>query len=355
MTSRWMLTVPTVILLSACTEEPAGPVVGPPPPDIARAVYVFHEGNFGDPSGARLAIFDIDRDTVFRDVVEAANGGEHLGSLGDDMAIEDSLAYFVMSGSEEVKVLRLSDHLLLRSVALPGSTPHDILVDGARRRAYVTRLYRSSVLVVDLATLRAIDTIDVGSNPQGMALSGDRLFVCNSGYGSSNTVSVIDVTADSLIATIQVADGPTQAVSAPDGRLWVACTGNQFLDVPTPGRVAIINPTTLALEATVDVGGNLLGPIAIDPAGYAYVIAAPPGSFFGGPVHRIALTNRVVTEAFLAGAFYALAVESATGEVYVADVRAFQSDGELRRYTREGTLLRAVDVQRGPGTLRFRR
>ena len=195
----------------------------------------------------------------------------------------------------------------------------------------------------------------VGPNPQGMVLHEDRLFVCNSGYGSSNTVSVIDLATDLVAATIQVADGPAQAVVGPDGMVWVACTGNPFLGLPTPGHVVIINPSSLSVEATIDVDGHLLGPIAADPEGYIYVIAAPFGSYFGGPVNRITVSSRAVTPTFVSGTFYALAVEPVTGDVYVADVRAFQSDGELRRYNREGVLLRSVDVQRGPGTLRFRR
>src|SRR5690625_6538024 len=66
-----------------------------------------------------------------------------------------------------------------------------------------------------------------------MVLSGSHLFVANSGFGSDNTVSVIDPESDSVIHTIQVGAGPTRLVDGGDGRLWVVAGGNEAFDEET--------------------------------------------------------------------------------------------------------------------------
>jgi hypothetical protein len=80
-------------LLSGCDENPPYRSIPVSPDFVANGVYILHEGSFGDPTGARLSVYDIDADTVYHDIFEAANGGAHLGSLGDDIEIVNGVAY----------------------------------------------------------------------------------------------------------------------------------------------------------------------------------------------------------------------------------------------------------------------
>jgi YVTN family beta-propeller protein len=102
-----------------------------------------------------------------------------------------------------------------------------------------------TVSVVDLARREEVSSIAVGLHPCGLVLSRDgrRLFVANA---NSDTVSVIDTAARSIIETIKVA--PTQALplgSAPnavalsqDGRvLYVANGGNNSVAVVDLGTL----------------------------------------------------------------------------------------------------------------------
>jgi hypothetical protein len=67
----------------SCTRDPSGPDELNNILPVAKGVYVLHEGNYGDASGARLALYDLALDTVYTDIVERANSGLHLGSTGD--------------------------------------------------------------------------------------------------------------------------------------------------------------------------------------------------------------------------------------------------------------------------------
>ena len=342
------------ISLSGCLQDPSGPSLSAPPPGV-KGVYVLNEGNFGDPSGARLTLYDPVHDSTYRDVFEASNNGSHLGSLGDDMAFLDSTAYIVMSGSENIDVISLSNHTLLRSLVLPGSSPHDILIDAPGKRAYVTRLFKNSVFVLDLISFSVVDSLPVGSNPQGMALAGRMLYVCNSGYGASRTASVIDIAGDSVAKTVVLADGPTGCTSSSDGRIWIACTGNAFGSPATAGKVFIVNPANAAIEDSISFSGNIWGSIVMGGDGYVYLLGVTPGSFTGGPVHRIQASTRAVSLNYIAGTYYALAIDEATGDIYAADAKNFATDGEVRIYSKDGTFKKSFAAQKGPGVIRFRR
>jgi DNA-binding beta-propeller fold protein YncE len=165
-------------------------------------------------------------------------------------------------------------------------------------------------------------------------------------------VSVIDRVADTVRSTITVSDGPTNAITDPAGKVWVVCRGNAFGVPPTPGKVFIIDPTTLLKEDSVEFAQNLQGIVALDTSGYVYTVGA--AGFFGGPVHRISLSTRQVEMNFIQDTSYAMAVDQVSRDIYVADARQFVEDGVASVYTSTGALRKRFSVQLGPGVVAFR-
>ena len=331
----------------ACRDNPPGPQQGTPPPPVTKAVYVLNEGAFSYANGARLCIYDIMRDSVYRDVYESANNGSHLGGGGDDIKLYRGRAYILMSNSENLAVISLETHRLLQSTTLPGSTPHDVVIDSVRNRAYISRLYLGSIFVVDINTLTVIDSISVGLNPQGMVIVNGELFVCNSGFGVSRTVSVVDLNTDTVKASINVGEGPTNAAVAPDGKIWIASTGISFPPPTTPGSVFVIDQSTRSVVDSIPFSENLNGTISMGRDGYAYVVG-------GAGVHRIHLSSRSVTLNFIPGSFYALAVEQVSGDIYVTDARTFTVDGDLYIFSDGGVQKKKRLVQKIPGAIAFK-
>ncbi len=356
MPKKILCTVVFGILLSGCKADPSS-TVPVAPPATAKAAYVLNEGDFGDPAGARLSLYDVDADTVYTDVVEAANGGQHLGNTGDDIALHNGKAYIVMSGSKNLAVISLNDHILLQSSSFPDGSPNDIVIDSLRGKIYLSQLYDNSVFVLDLLTLGIVDSIEVGDNPQGLLLNGTDLFVCNSGYGFSNTVSVIDVMGDSVKATLTLADGPTQAAVDNNGKIWVACTGNAFVVPATFGKIFIMNPLSFAIEDSIVFTENLWATnLVMGIDGYAYVIAVNPASFFGGPVHRISTATKAVTNNFISSeVYYAISVDPVSGDLYVADAKNFSSNGVVSIFNKDGQYQRSFTAQKGPAAIAFKR
>jgi YVTN family beta-propeller protein len=258
-----------------------------------------------------------------------------------------------MSGSHDLKVISTVDHRLLQSATYPGTTPHDVVISADGARMYLTMLYSDSILSIDPATLAVRRAIPVGQNPQGMVLAGLRLFVSNSGFGSGRTVSVINIENEELLKTIELSDGPAGVAFAPDGSVWVSCTGNPYLDVPTPGRVYVIDGSTLTVKDSVVFNEQLFGPITLGEDGYAYVLGVTLGNYYGGPAHRISMATRQLTVNHVPGTFYAIASEPGTGNLYLADAKTFAGAGEITVLTPSGTVKSRFAAQRGPGKFAF--
>jgi len=128
--------------------------------------------------------------------------------------------------------------------------------------AYITNFKDNTVSVIDTARNIVTATVDVGSGPEGVAVTPDRkkVYVVNSGnfFGSlPGTVSVIDTATNKVIDTVNVGYYPTGIAVNPNGKkVYVASQGN----------VSVIDTTTNSITAKVNVGTNLWG-IAVTPDG----------------------------------------------------------------------------------------
>ena len=88
--------------------------------------------------------------------------------------------------------------------------------------AYITNNAANTVSVIDIPTNSVIATATVGTGPLGVAVTPDgaRVYVTNL---NSNNVSVIGTATNTVIATVAVGAGPYGVAVTPDGaRVYVA-------------------------------------------------------------------------------------------------------------------------------------
>jgi YVTN family beta-propeller protein len=107
--------------------------------------------------------------------------------------------------------------------------------DGYREFAYVTNGAANTVSVLDLVYLRQDRTLQVGTQPTGVAANPQRneVYVVNTGTASGNgSVSVIDTAANNVVATIPVHKQPYFIdVDAAGHRAYVANSGSNTVSV----------------------------------------------------------------------------------------------------------------------------
>ena len=88
-----------------------------------------------------------------------------------------------------------------------GSGHHEIAFSADSRYAFVTNRDAGTVSVIDLTADRIIANVRVGARPWGIGLTSDGKFLYTAN-GPSNDVSVIDTASLNVVATVRVGKTP---------------------------------------------------------------------------------------------------------------------------------------------------
>ena len=132
-----------------------------------------------------------------------------------------------------------------------------------------------TISVVDTASGKIVDTIDVGLHPTGMAISGGMLFVCNT---SSESISVIDLATNKVMNTISL-------------KLPLDGFGSRFGAEPTGiaivGSVAYVTLYTSNAIAVVNLSGGAAKPVL----GYIPTASTPSTIAFDATHNQLVVTN----------------------------------------------------------------
>ncbi|HEY4327213.1 MAG TPA: beta-propeller fold lactonase family protein [Mucilaginibacter sp.] len=175
--------------------------------------------------------------------------------------------------------------------------------------AYVTNETDNTVSVIDITKNVLVATVPVGAFPTGVTVSpdGGKVYVVN---GNGNSVSVINTITNSVTASIPVGSEPSGAIVSPDGsRLYVT----NFND----NTISIINTTTNAVISTIPAGKGPEG-IAISPDGsHIYVANQAFGS--SSSISIINLATKAISTVVVGNAPISVLITPDGSKAYVAN------------------------------------
>lgn len=186
-------------------------------------------------------------------------------------------------------------------------------------RAYITNAASDTVSVIDTTSNTVVATVPVGDGPYGVAVNpaGTRAYVTNA---NSNNVSVLDTATNTVIATVPVGFSPYGVALNPYGtRAYVTNGGSN--------SVSVIDTASNTVVATVPVGNGPLG-VAVDPGGTRVYVA----NNNSGTLSVINTTSNTVIATVSVGSFATgVAVNPAGTRVYVtSDVTStFSGSGRV--------------------------
>ena len=219
-----------------------------------------------------VSVYDQQAGTVYRDAAD-------IGHWPNFMAIQAGQGYVVNSGDNNVQIFDLNDLSLLGAIDLgTGNNPMQIaLLDG---RAYVSNLLSGTVSALNLGTQEVVASIPVGNKPTSVAAAAGKVFVGNANYEvdpvtwvttyGDGTVSVIDPATNEVSNTINVGTNPQAMAVDAQGRLHVVCTGDYG---SITGEAWLINPASeQVIGDPIAIGGSP-GSISFSAAGVAYLIS----------------------------------------------------------------------------------
>lgn len=319
------------VLLGCDPVADPGPVATGP-----KGIYVLNEGAYLA-SNAELSFIGEDRSSASGAVFSTINPDKVLGDIAQHATLAFDKLYVVLNNSRKIEVVEPGTHRWLRTISLSRS-PRAIEVLSPAK-AYISNM-DSTVSVLDLVSGVVTKDIVVGAYPEGLHRSGDRLYVFNSAWGYGSTVSVIDLTADTVRGTFETPSGPTYGVAGSNGVLHVLCTGypGSGGGAELPGALLTINAASGQVLDTLwmtQQGGRL----AVDASGTLYVT----GSGGAGPaVWKISggASPAVVTSNLVAGSYYGIGVDVSRSELYLATSGDFAGNGTVQVHTLSGAPIR---------------
>ncbi len=212
--------------LSACRKDDTPTPGDKLPNQTEQGLYLLCQGTFGS-SNAAIDYYDFEKDSMYLNVFNKANPEivKGLGDVGNDLGIYGSKMYIIVNNSNKIEIVNAHSVKRIKKIDFPQGR-YITFYDG---KAYATSS-KGYVAIIDTASLAIIDTIQVGSNPEQLAVANQKLYVANSGGFNfphyDSTLSVIDLQTNEEIKKIDVGINLTNVVANEAGALYAISKGN---------------------------------------------------------------------------------------------------------------------------------
>jgi len=343
-----------VIFLAACNknndDNPSG--------FWAESVFIINEGPFPTGSGT-VSAFNRETLEVSDKLFETANGWP-LGNIVQSLTVHNDKAFIVVNNTNTIEVVNLEDFKSIATIDNLTLPRYFTGIDGSK--GFVS-CWDSTVKVIDLQDFSVKKSIPAGTGPDEMIVTGNELFVINSGgFGVDSTVTVININSEEIVEEIFVGHRPAGICLDGNGKIWVLCSGRGWNGFPsaddTPARLICIDPSTHGIidEIIFPDSENHPDNLIINGDGSTLFYNHPDGIFSFHVSSSGLNTQPLIIEILFAGnsMFYALGFDSKENVIYATDPLDFAQNGWVYRYDAlDGSLVDSFLAGRIPGGFWF--
>lgn len=361
----WALAVPMLFVACDDDDNPGG---GGDDDQNFRAesgVYVFNQGNQSAGIGGALSFIDPSTASYRNDVFLLVNGRELGSMLQDGVVLGDNL-YIAVNGSNTVEVVNKNTVQSVAQIPTPSDLggPRDVVTDGE----YVyASMYGGYVVRIDPATNEIDNTVQVGPNPEEMAVLGNHLYVVNSdgmNWPPANcSVSKINLDDFTEVKKIEVGNNPNKIVAhAASGKLFVACWGDFYNNPNSLWTIDAASDEATDLQVSVTfmcISGDVLytiydsynGPESVQYVAYNAEDNSVLDDTF---IPTVTSSNGFVSN--LVDSPAGITVNPADGHIFIASyvddpVNAYTLPSYVYEYNAQGEVQRRYDVGVGAANM----
>ena len=314
------------------------------------------------------------------------NNGYKLGDTPNDIIqINDNLIAMAINWSNIIQFITPEGKAVAATEDVPNnrklvsdgkyvyvsSYGHEVGINGTYRE-----FEKGYVAKIDVGTFKVVDAVEVGYEPEGIALYNGKLFVANTGgyafqenHEYETTVSVIDAESMTTFRTVDTGQINLYGKMSQSG---------QYLCINSPGDYYDIQAATIIFDCQAAIDGkpdwqcyHSLEYAAtyntVDLAGNFYVIGSRYSYYTGEYEFNYAKINP--TELFESDGYlgveedfpgtvlsdikqmmmpYGLYINPYTGYIYATDAASFTAAGKLYQWTPDGKLLGTYKVYINP-------
>lgn len=313
-------------------------------------VLILNEGNFGTNDG-EIYHYNPSLRALTGQVFELENSRPFAGLL-EDLVLEEGRLYLV-ANTGKIEIVAPENFKSIGAVTGNLDQPRSLATASGKLFVSDYGPYDANYQTPDsyVAVISGLDggsvktKIEVSDKPEDLFVSGKNVLVaCASGK-----VEVIDADSETLIKTISIPGKPTQFLEY-GGKLWVysyQSTQVSFHAIDL-GSLQVGEVKSRALSKATSR-------IALGDGGQVYVVTSTGWPNYEDAVALVSLENEQVNPAWKNGTgFYGIGYDRERQEVYLANAKGFQGNGEVVIYQKDGTQLYSMEVGRGPSGFLFR-
>jgi DNA-binding beta-propeller fold protein YncE len=325
-----------------------------------EGLFVINQGNFMY-GNASLTYYDPETREVLNEVFFNTNALP-LGDVAHSMLIRDSLGYVVINNSGRIYIFHTHTFELVGKIT--GLTSPRYMHFISESKAYVTDLYARSIAIVNPISMEVTGAIPVNNHESVFSQHATEQmvqvnkYVYTNCWSFDNQILVIDSETDRVVDSIEVLKQPNSMVLDRYQTLWVLSDGG-FPESPygyeLPGLMKIEAGSRKAEIVHRFSQGALPRGLSINGSGDTLY-------FLNKDIYRHAVLSTREPELLVEspypsgqqGAYYALEVDPASSELYVADAIDFVQRGMVYRFTPGGAAVDTFQTGIGPGYFCFK-
>lgn len=327
------------------------------PEVTTTGVYILNSGKMGD-DNANLGYYDLSKNVDTKNIFTNQNS-QPLGDSGQDMVIYGSKMYISVTGSNKIYITDLKAKLLKYSNGASAiidpkndknepEGPRFLAADGGK--VYVS-LKTGYVARIDTATLTIDKKVKVGSYPEQIIATNNKLYVANSGYGYDNTVSVIDLNSFTETKKIDVVVNPNFLVKDNNNNIYVLSWGRTWGGANIKSSLQKLNATS---EEVTALGTDIATKMAMNRSkDKIYIINEVYDSNWNLTINLSYYdlkTNKHVKTSFVTATgnidlskAYSISVDPVNGNIYIG-TSDFSNTGDMYIFSENGTFISKFDT-----------
>lgn len=313
-----------------------------------RGFYLVNEGNMGS-NKCSIDYFDYFTGLYARNFYAERNPTviKELGDVGNDIGIYGSKLYVVVNCSHKVEVMDAKSGVRIGQIDIPNCR----YVRFYRGHAYVSSYVgpvlidpdapKGAVYKVDTLSLKVIDKVTVGYQPEEMEVIDDYMYVANSGgYRApdyDNTVSVIQMVDFKQVEKIAVGINLHRLKKDRYDKLWVTSRGD-YQSIPS--RLYVMEKKTGYNRMIVADTLNVACSNMAFRGDSLYFYATEWNNFTASNTITYGIidvtTKKLVSTNFITDGTeknitipYGIAIHPETGDIFVTDAKNYVSSGTL--------------------------
>ncbi len=329
MKNKFTLLLIVLLAIAACDKAPQAPPVTAAPDSTSGGVFIVNEGNYTQ-SNASLSFIDYSSSKKYDNVFESKNNRK-LGDVFQSMTLINDKAYLVINNSGKIEVINAKTFESVNTVK--GLRSPRYICKTGYNKIYVSDLYANKISVVDLNTYETTKTIDLFGWSEEMLSYKGKTYVTNV---KTNHISIIDELTDNITDSIATPFAPKSIVQDSAHNLWVLCgdinaTDKKHfilhIDINTGAIInqwQITTPQTAASKLHINKAGNTL--FWIDEGIFKM-------SIYGQQLPAQALIEKA------GRLFYGFNIDNKRSQLWVSDVKDFNTTSDIYRYDLNGSLL----------------